>query len=105
MALQQATVHQLMRWFSTDQVDWDAAYADQLPRIYNYFRFRLGSDTDVKELTSRTFEKAWRGRERYRGGMGTFLISGHSPTYSQTSHLAVDIGFCHATDGTSHCGL
>lgn len=52
--------------------DWDALYADQLPRVYNYFRFRLGGDGDAEELTSRTFEKAWRGRERYRRDLGAF---------------------------------
>ena len=24
------------------ELDWNAVYADQLPRIYNYFRFRAG---------------------------------------------------------------
>ena len=24
--------------------DWDAVYADQLPRIYNFFRYRFGVD-------------------------------------------------------------
>jgi RNA polymerase sigma-70 factor (ECF subfamily) len=61
-----------MRWLSTEEVDWDAAYAEQLPRIYNYFRFRLGSEVDVEELTSRTFEKAWRARHRYRRDLGAF---------------------------------
>jgi RNA polymerase sigma-70 factor (ECF subfamily) len=61
-----------MRWAATDEVDWDAVYAEQLPRIYNYFRFRLASETDVEELTSRTFEKAWRARDRYRRDLAAF---------------------------------
>ena len=39
-----------------EDLDWDAVYADQAPRVYNYFRFRLGREADVEELTSRTFE-------------------------------------------------
>ncbi|WP_157995460.1 RNA polymerase sigma factor [Peristeroidobacter soli] len=61
----------------TDKVDWDAVYADQLPRIYNYFRFRLGRAADVEDLTARTFEKAWSARSRYRrdlAGFSTWLF-------------------------------
>jgi RNA polymerase sigma-70 factor (ECF subfamily) len=68
-------VRQRMGWVSTeelDQLDWDAVYEDQLPRLYNYFRFRLGTDADVEELTSRTFENAWRARERYRRDLAAF---------------------------------
>jgi len=55
-----------MAWVSAEELDWDALYSDQLPRIYNYFRFRVGSDADAEDLTSRTFEKAWRARQQYR---------------------------------------
>jgi RNA polymerase sigma-70 factor, ECF subfamily len=77
MSLEQAAADRSMRWPSTDEVDWDATYADQLPRIYNYFRFRLGSETDAEDLTARTFEKAWCARERYRrdlAGFSTWLF-------------------------------
>jgi RNA polymerase sigma-70 factor (ECF subfamily) len=58
--------------------DWNAVYADQLPRIYNYFRFRVGPAHDVEELTARTFEKAWRKRAQYRrdlSGFSTWLFA------------------------------
>ena len=42
MTLEQADMDRSPRWVAAADVDWDAAYADQLPRIYNYFRFRLG---------------------------------------------------------------
>ena len=60
-----------------DEMDWDAIYVDQLPRIYAYIRYRLGSSVDVEDLTSRTFEKAWRARARYRAdlaGFSTWLV-------------------------------
>ena len=66
-----------MGWAPAEELDWDAVYADQLPRIYNYFRFRLGSDADVEDLTARTFEKAWRSRASYRcdiAGFSTWLF-------------------------------
>ncbi len=58
------------------QLDWDALYVEQLPRVYNYFRFRV-APADVEELTSRTFEKAWKARSQYRrdlAGFSTWLF-------------------------------
>jgi RNA polymerase sigma-70 factor (ECF subfamily) len=60
------------------EVDWDAVYRQELPRIYNYFRYRLGDDTIAEDLTGTTFEKAWRARERYRrdlAGFSTWLLT------------------------------
>jgi RNA polymerase sigma-70 factor (ECF subfamily) len=59
-------------------LDWNAVYADQLPRVYNYFRFRIPRAHDVEELTARTFEKAWRARTKYRrdlAGFSTWLFA------------------------------
>lgn len=53
-------------------VDWDAVYAEQLPRVYNFFRYRVGDGPVAEDLTSITFEKAWRGRNRYRRDLGRF---------------------------------
>ena len=67
----------LMQEEARVELDWDALYADQAPRVYNYFRFRLGGGADVEDLTSRTFEKAWRSRARYRrdlAGFSTWLF-------------------------------
>ena len=67
-----------MAWVSAKELDWDALYSDQLPRVYNYFRFRVGSDADAEDLTARTFESAWRARERYRqdlAGFSTWLFT------------------------------
>ncbi len=58
-------------------LDWDAVYVEQLPRVYNYFRFRIGRRADVEDLTSRTFEKAWKARGQYRrdlAGFSTWLF-------------------------------
>jgi RNA polymerase sigma-70 factor (ECF subfamily) len=53
-------------------IDWDAVYADQLPRVYNYFRYRVGDDALAEDLTATTFEKAWRARKRYRRDRAAF---------------------------------
>ena len=53
-------------------VDWDVVYADQLPRVYNYFRYRVGDDALAEDLTATTFEKAWRARKRYRRDRAAF---------------------------------
>jgi RNA polymerase sigma-70 factor, ECF subfamily len=52
--------------------DWEALYARELPRIYNFFRYRLGDDALAEDLTSTTFEKAWRARARYRRDLAKF---------------------------------
>jgi RNA polymerase sigma-70 factor (ECF subfamily) len=54
------------------EADWDALYAEQLPRVYNFFRFRVGDGPEAEDLTARTFEKAWQARHRYRRDLGAF---------------------------------
>lgn len=60
------------------ETDWDAVYTEQLPRVFNFFRYRFGNEALAEDLTSRTFEKAWSARARYRrdrAGFATWLIS------------------------------
>jgi RNA polymerase sigma-70 factor (ECF subfamily) len=57
---------------ATAEIDWEAFYADLLPRVYNYFRYRVGPGPLAEDLTATTFEKAWRGRQRYRQDLGAF---------------------------------
>jgi len=77
MAFEQAMPERFTRWM-TAAPDWDAVYRAELPRVYNFFRYRLGDVPDVEDLTARTFEKAWRARHRYRrdvAGFATWLLS------------------------------
>jgi len=60
------TLEQAIAGTGAEELEWDAVYADHAPRVYNYFRFRLGREADVEDLTARTFERAWRSRARYR---------------------------------------
>lgn len=63
----------LAGWVSpADEADWDALYADQMPRVYNFFRYRVGDGPEAEDLTSITFEKAWRARYRYRRDLAAF---------------------------------
>ena len=57
---------------SAKEADWEALYAEQLPRIYNFFRYRVAAGTVAEDLTSITFEKAWRSRLRYRRDLSSF---------------------------------
>ena len=54
------------------KVDFEAVYRTELPRVYNFFRYRLGDDQTAEDLTAETFEKAWRHRERYRDDLASF---------------------------------
>ena len=62
----------IVRWISRDEIDWDAVYAEQLPKVFNFFRYRCRNVAEAEDLTSITFEKAWRGRDRYRRDKGAF---------------------------------
>ena len=72
MAAEGTMPARVVGWISREQVDWDAVYAEQLPRVFNFFRYRCGNVADAEDLTSITFEKAWRGRDRYRRDKGAF---------------------------------
>jgi RNA polymerase sigma factor (sigma-70 family) len=63
---------------ATAAPDWDAVYAEQLPKVYNFFRYRLRDDAVAQDLTATTFEKAWRSRDSYRrdlAGFATWLLA------------------------------
>ena len=78
MAVDDALPGRLVRWITAAEPDWDAVYAEQLPRVYSFFRYRFGASADVEDLTGRTFEKAWRARHRYRrdlAGFATWMLS------------------------------
>jgi len=57
---------------AVEEVDWESVYAEALPRVYNFFRYRVGDETLAEELTAAVFEKAWRARDRYRRDLSTF---------------------------------
>jgi RNA polymerase sigma-70 factor (ECF subfamily) len=69
-----SAMNDLISWFGTSisEADFEEIYRLELPRIYNYFRFRVGDDTVAEDLTSETFEKAWRNRWRYRRDLAAF---------------------------------
>ncbi len=53
-------------------VDWTEVYQAELPRVYNYFRYRVGDGPMAEDLTAETFEKAWRNRGRFRRDVAAF---------------------------------
>lgn len=67
------------------QLDWEAVYWEQMPRIYNFFRYRMMDDVLAEDLTATTFEKAWKARSAYRHDLGAvstwlFTIARHVAT-------------------------
>lgn len=78
MAMHDAVFGRLWVLSPATEEDWDALFAEQLPRVYNFFRYRVGDGPVAEDLASRTFEKAWRARHRYRrdlAGFGTWLYA------------------------------
>lgn len=60
------------------EIDWEAILMDQLPRIYNFFRFRVGEGMEAEDLAAATVEKAWRSRQQYqstRAAISTWLFT------------------------------
>lgn len=77
MTVEDATSGELAPRAAPRDLDWNAVYADQLPRLFNFFRFRTGRESDAEDLTAQTFEKAWKARDQYRrdlGGFSTWLF-------------------------------
>jgi RNA polymerase sigma-70 factor, ECF subfamily len=69
-----STMNDLLARFSTpiSEADFEEIYRLELPRIYNFFCYRVGNATVAEDLTSETFEKAWRNRWRYRRDLAAF---------------------------------
>lgn len=63
-----------MSWFGTPatEADFEELYRAELPRVYNFFRYRVGDGQLAEDLTSETFEKAWRNRGRYKRNLAAF---------------------------------
>lgn len=57
---------------AAQEIDWEAAYKELLPKVYHYFCLRVGDRLEAEDLTAATFERAWRDRERYRNDLGSF---------------------------------
>lgn len=53
-------------------IDWESVYRQQYPRLYNFFRYRLGNDVQAEDLTAEVFERAWRNRNHYHDDLGQF---------------------------------
>ena len=63
---------------SLDDINWDSVVSNELPKLYNYFRYRLGDEVVAKDLTSVVLEKAWLKRHRYckdRAAFSTWLFA------------------------------
>src|SRR4051794_27463785 len=73
MATQTPTMSWLVPFTaSATESDWESLYRAELPRIFNFFRYRVGDSAVAEDLTSQTFEKAWGARARYRRDLGAF---------------------------------
>lgn len=64
----------LLPWVraAASEEHFESLYRVELPRIYNFFRYRVGDGQVAEDLTSDTFEKAWRKRHRYRRDLASF---------------------------------
>ena len=76
MPLLTRTRDQMHRHLSGDE--WSAEYERLLPAVLNYFRLRLRFAEEAEDLTSATFERAWRKRHLYdrrRGSTKTWVLA------------------------------
>jgi RNA polymerase sigma-70 factor, ECF subfamily len=71
MTFQNRAIQKATMTFIED-INWDSVVDNELPRLYNYFRYRLGDESVAEELTSTVLEKAWTKRHRYRKDRAAF---------------------------------
>ena len=83
---------------SSDPLDWGAIYQAELPRVLNFFRYRVRDLAAAEDLTATTFEKAWTVRDRYRdeGKFSAWLMTiarNVATDYDRTRrhHLPLDV--------------
>jgi len=64
----------LLSWVRSPvtEEEFEHLYQVELPRIYNFFRYRVGDGPVAEDLTADTFEKAWKKRHRYRQDLASF---------------------------------
>ena len=59
---------------AVEEINWDSVVNNELPRLYNYFRYRLGDEGIAEDLTSVVLEKAWLKLHRYRKDRAAFSV-------------------------------
>ena len=57
---------------AANATDWDQVFTEQLPRVFNFLRYRVDHDRVAEDLTSSTFERAWRCRASYNKNLAAF---------------------------------
>jgi RNA polymerase sigma-70 factor (ECF subfamily) len=72
----------ILEWLApavpVEGVDWDAVFREEMPRVFSYLRYRGFDRATAEDLTSATFAKAWRARDRYRrdrAAVSTWLLA------------------------------
>ena len=57
-----------------EDINWDSVVNNEIPKLYNYFRYRLGDEAVAEDLTSIVLEKAWLKRNCYRKDRAAFSV-------------------------------
>jgi len=73
MKVQNKTIQTSMA-AAVEEINWDSVVNNELPRLYNYFRYRLGDEGIAEDLTSVVLEKAWLKRHKYRKDRAAFSV-------------------------------
>lgn len=88
-----------------EDINWDSVVNNELPRLYNYFRYRLGDETVAEDLTSHVLEKAWLKRHRYRRDRAAFsawlfaIAKNEVVAYLRRRHISVPISLAEDAAG------
>jgi len=87
-------------FLSLEKTDWNMLYTEQMPKIYNYFRYRVGNNMLAEDLTAATFEKAWRARDSFQRRKASFVtwlytiarntMADHFRKSHKVQHLEID---------------
>lgn len=69
-----------------EHIDWEATYNVLLPRVFQFFCYKVGDQQLAEELTAATFEKAWASRASFRKDKGQV----HGWLFGIARHVAAD---------------
>ncbi len=61
----------LLRSHASEENTWRAIFDQYLPQVFHFMCYKVGNIQVAEDLTSTTFEKAWKSKENFRKKKGT----------------------------------
>ena len=76
----------LLRSHASEESTWRAVFDQYLPQVFHFMCYKVGNIQVAEDLTSVTFEKAWKSKENFRKKKGTV----QSWLFGIAHHVVID---------------